>query len=889
MKHFPRLFALFAVLLAPYVSRAQDPLGSIAAVFPFAPSKLLADPTRTRIYAAVPATNSIVVIDTTTLQAIATVPIGSDPVDMAISMDGNTLYVANNGSTLAAIGILDLNLLTTRTSFALPGSPVAIAAGLNGRVYASITSDNFEFIIYQFDGTSGTIQATFNDSYYDNGEFQISPDGKTLYEASTGTEPGSLKSFDVSTATPTALQTNTNASENNSQLVISHNGLYICLPSGGGNPGASNYSTYLFSTADITSHYGSFANGAYPGPLAFSPDDSLVYQTRYGSDFVLDVFNTQTFFKTEEVSLPTIGAEGYPDNILSIVTDNTGSYLFISESSDEGTTSTGQLAVLTTGSGTLTPSSILPVITSATTVSGTEGVAFNYQITASNTPTSFNATNLPAGLSVNTATGVISGTPTAETYTAVTISATNASGTATATVDIDIEYGSLTPVFTTTSLPSGTVGQIYSTTVAASNSPYSYSASSLPGGLSLNSESGVISGVPTASGVSYVDITATNDYGSTDITLPLTIAAAAVTPPVITSAASTTATVGVPFTYQITASGTPTGYLASGLPAGLTVSPTTGVISGTPTTVGTYAPILSARNAGGTGTLTLALTVMSAPAPVVTSSLTATATTDQSFSYQITAANSPTSFAASGLPSGLTIAPTTGLISGVPLAPGVFSVTLNASSANGTGAATLALTVAQITAPVITSPATAAATAGQLFSYQIAASNSPTSFAATGLPFGVTLDPSTGLVSGTVASAGVYAIAIDALNAGGTGAGTVELTVAPALPTVDILATVPRVSAASGDHGVITLTRTGDLSQPLFVLYTVTGSAKNGMDYVLLSGRQKIRPNKASVKIQIIPTDNPTVTATKTIKVKLVQSAVYQTDTVIAAKVKIDP
>ena len=52
-----------------------------------------------------------------------------------------------------------------------------------------------------------------------------------------------------------------------------------------------------------------------------------------------------------------------------------------------------------------------PAITSSLTASGTVGVALSYQITASNNPRSFNATGLPAGLSVNTTTGVISGTP----------------------------------------------------------------------------------------------------------------------------------------------------------------------------------------------------------------------------------------------------------------------------------------------------------------------------------------------------------------------------------------------------------------------------------------------------------------------------------------------
>jgi len=65
-----------------------------------------------------------------------------------------------------------------------------------------------------------------------------------------------------------------------------------------------------------------------------------------------------------------------------------------------------------------------PVITSATTTSGTVGTAFSYQITATGAPTSYAATGLPAGLSVNTGTGLISGTPTAAGTSAVSLSAT---------------------------------------------------------------------------------------------------------------------------------------------------------------------------------------------------------------------------------------------------------------------------------------------------------------------------------------------------------------------------------------------------------------------------------------------------------------------------------
>lgn len=66
------------------------------------------------------------------------------------------------------------------------------------------------------------------------------------------------------------------------------------------------------------------------------------------------------------------------------------------------------------------------------------GSAFSYQISASGTPTSYGGTGLPAGLSLNTTTGAITGTPTAAGTSNVAISATNSSGTGTATLVITI-------------------------------------------------------------------------------------------------------------------------------------------------------------------------------------------------------------------------------------------------------------------------------------------------------------------------------------------------------------------------------------------------------------------------------------------------------------------
>ncbi len=93
-------------------------------------------------------------------------------------------------------------------------------------------------------------------------------------------------------------------------------------------------------------------------------------------------------------------------------------------------------------------------------------------------------------------------------------------------------------------------------------------------------------------------------------TITVTYSAVA-SPPAITSALSATGTIGTAFNYQITATNSPTSFSAAGLPAGLSVS-AGGLISGTPTTVGTSSVTISASNASGTGSGTLMLSVYSA-------------------------------------------------------------------------------------------------------------------------------------------------------------------------------------------------------------------------------------------------------------------------------------
>jgi hypothetical protein len=172
-----------------------------------------------------------------------------------------------------------------------------------------------------------------------------------------------------------------------------------------------------------------------------------------------------------------------------------------------------------------------PVVNSPTAITAQAGAAFTYQITTvSGNATSYDALLGPAWVTINNATGALSGVPSLlETGPyAVTLSATNASGTsAPVTLAINVLAATNAPVISSSQGAAGTAGAAFSYQIIASGSPTAYSAEGLPPGLAV-SATGLLSGTPSASGTFLIKLFARNASGrSYPFTLTLTLAPSA--------------------------------------------------------------------------------------------------------------------------------------------------------------------------------------------------------------------------------------------------------------------------------------------------------------------------------------------------------------------------
>ena len=451
----------------------------------------------------------------------------------------------------------------------------------------------------------------------------------------------------------------------------------------------------------------------------------------------------------------------------------------------------------------------VPAITSALTASGVVGQAFSYTLTSSGTaPLTLSATSLPAWASFNAATGVISGTPTADGTFNVALGSSNAAGSDAKTLVLTIRTGA---AITSALTASGVVGQAFSYTLTASGTaPLTLSATSLPAWASFNAATGVLSGTPTADGAFNVALGASNTAATDSKTLVLTVR----TVPAITSALTASGVVGQAFNYTLTSSGTaPLTLTATSLPAWASFNAATGALSGTPTADGTFNVALGSSNAAGSDSKTLVLTVRTTTA--ITSALTASGVVGQPFSYTLTASGTaPVTLTATNLPAWASFNAATGVLSGTPTADGTFNVALGSSNAAGSDSKTLVLTVR--TTPSINSVLATAAVVGAPFSYTLTSSGTgPLTFSTDALPSWLSFDAATGVLSGTPPAEGTTSVTLHATNAAGTSTQTLVITAR----STPVITNALQAYAVVGGAFTFTLTATGSPT----IAFTTTG------------------------------------------------------------------
>jgi len=167
----------------------------------------------------------------------------------------------------------------------------------------------------------------------------------------------------------------------------------------------------------------------------------------------------------------------------------------------------------------LSTTEYIKILNTNLTILNTLGSLVTYQILANGNPTSYSATSLPSGLSINTITGVISGVCTSTGTTTATISASGTTGID--TKELVIIAGNK-PIITSLGTVTGKtfIPFNYDITSTVSNPTYII-IGDLPSGLSFKRNN--ISGYPTTPGISNIKIKTTNDFGESTKDLVITI------------------------------------------------------------------------------------------------------------------------------------------------------------------------------------------------------------------------------------------------------------------------------------------------------------------------------------------------------------------------------
>ncbi|MGN7102218.1 putative Ig domain-containing protein [Ralstonia holmesii] len=808
-------------------------------------------------------------------------------------------YTATNAGGTSAPATVTVTVSNPTVTYG-PSSP---AAGTVGTAYSqTLASASGGTAPYTYTIASGALptgislasDGTLSGTPTAGGTFNFTV---TATDSSTGTGPFTATSGTLTltvaaptiTLSPSAL-TNATVATAYSQTITASGGTAaytyaitsgalptgLTLSSGGvlsGTPTAGGTFNFTVTTTDSST-----GSGPYTGSRAYSllvNAPTLAITPASGSlSASAGVAYSQTFtgsgglapytysLAVNSGTMPTGLSFNTGTGVLSGTPTTTGVVNFTVTATDHAT-GTGPYS--TSGTYTLTTSAPTITVSPTTLSAATVGAAYSQTATASGgaAPYSYALTAgaLPAGLSMNSSTGAIIGTPTAGGTFNFTVTATDANSY-TGSRAYSLTVNAATVTVSPSTLPGATVATAYSQTILASGGTGSYTyavtAGSLPAGLTLSSN-GTLSGTSTSGGVFNFTVTATDSStgtgpytGSRAYSLTIGSPTLTITP----ASGSLSGVAGTAYSRNFTASGGTNPYtyglvVNSGtMPAGLTWNGATGTLAGTPTTAGTVSFTVTATDSstgtgapfavGGVYTLTIA-----APSVTVSPATLPNPAIASAYSQTITAANgtAPYTYAvtAGALPAGLSLS-TTGVLSGTPTAGGTFNFTVTATDANSfTASRAYSVTIGAPTVTVNPAAATSAqVTTAYSQTFSATGGTAPYTYAVTTgtLPAGLSLNASTGVLSGTPTTLGSSTFTVRATDSStGTGApysGTRSYTITVG----QVIGTAPAITATTMSTAPITLHATanatgGPFSSIAIVSPPASGTAVvNGLDIV---------------------------------------------------------
>jgi PKD repeat protein len=441
------------------------------------------------------------------------------------------------------------------------------------------------------------------------------------------------------------------------------------------------------------------------------------------------------------------------------------------------------------------------------------------------------------------------------------------------------------PVITTTLLGYARLGNIYSAQLTATGSDpitYSMTSGSLPLGLSLNQNTGVISGTTLASGTFTFTIVASNIVGNSE---PKTFSIeAGLAIAITTTSPLRSGTVNVAYgNLQLVADGLDASYgtetwawvAASGsaLPSGLVLNATTGIISGTPTMAGIYTVNITVIN--GPNSSTSPFTIEIGTPPVITTTPELVGGVDRPFTIVLQASGKqPITYRMVGAPSPTSNIQLDSNGSLYWLIPEIGIYQFQAIATNSFGDSVPVTFSLTITTPAIIDTALEVGVVGETYLHQFAASGAPpfTWSLIGNLPSGLFFDAATATISGVPTTTGTTSFEVKAVNLGGFAQETFRLTIyarpniiTPALNSGNVNAGYSQILQASGTTPITYQLTSGTLPPGLSLVgATILGTPTTEGDYIFTIRAQNLLgidfADQRQFQITILPSGAPVIT-----------------------------